>query len=64
MQEASLIHHVHPSGVVIEIDITSHRYGAWVGTAAVTCGIVGIDEAADREPECVCYTCSHAIMIS
>jgi hypothetical protein len=30
----------------------------------MTCGIVAVDQAADLEPECVCYTCSHAIVIA
>jgi hypothetical protein len=62
--ETSTIDEVHPSGVAINLDIGLHRNSAWMGAPFMPAGIVGVDENSDIQSECVCYTCSYAVVIS
>ncbi len=64
VQKGSAIYEMHPSGMVIEFDIISHRHRHRVSAAFFSCWIFTINEAADGETQCVCYTCGHTIMIS
>ena len=56
--------YVYPSGVEIIMDVALHGTGGGVSAPFFAAWTFGVDETADLKTECVCYTCSHAIMMS
>ena len=55
---------MHPSGVVIEFDIISHRNSRGMCASFMTCWILRINETSDVQPESVGHAGGDAIMIS
>ncbi len=64
MQKTTIVNNVHPAGLNIVFDVGFHADCAWVGSAALVCGVLRVNEASYWEAQCVCQTCSYAIVIS
>ena len=56
--------YVYPSGVEIIMDVILHGTGGGVSAPFFSAWTFGVHETTDLEAEYVCYTCSHAIMMS
>ncbi len=62
--KAAIMDYVYPSSVEIMMDVALHGTGGWVSAPFFAAWTFGVDETSDVQPKCVCYTCSHAIMMS
>ncbi len=55
---------MHSARVQVDSYVIFHGYGCGVGAPLVACGIFGIDETSDWEPESVGHAGRDAVVVS